>query len=384
MAHGVGMRRGLRWMVRIVAGLVVVVVVAAVALVSPVDDRPYLRTAYHSNTVGRLNAALTALPAAESKGQPVKAGWARVKLTPTLGAAADSPEKGEFRWVPLAGFGARRGAPAEGVHDDVWVKAMALESGGRRVVFVGIDALIVPREVSDAVAAELRRSPGLRREELYLGATHTHSSLGGWGDGVVAEASAGDFQPGVRVWMTHCLVEAVRGALAAMGPAEVAVGSFRAPGQVRNRLVGEAGRVDDEFSLLAVKKPDGGTAVLGAFAAHATVLGSGNRQFSGDYPGHWAAAVEKATGGMAMFIAGGVGSHSPQAGPGKDFERVEGLGARLAAETVGQVRQMRFQPQLDLALAGNATSRSSTSPPSRASPVPSPPCSPPARRWSKP
>lgn len=339
-------------MFRSLAALVVLVVVAVVALVSPVDDRPYLRTPYHSNTVGRLNAALAALPPAEAKGHPLTAGWARVKLTPRLGAAADSPEKGEFRWVPLAGFGARRGAPAEGIHDDVWVKALALESGGRRVVFVGIDALIVPREVSEAVAAELGRSPGLRREELYLGATHTHSSLGGWGEGVVAEAFAGDYQPGVRVWMTHCLVEAARAALAAMGPAELAVGSFRAPGQVRNRLVGEAGRVDDEFSLLAVRKAGGRMAVLGAFSAHATVLGSGNRQFSGDYPGHWAAEVEKATGGMALFVAGGVGSHSPQAGEGSDFERVAGLGTRLASETVGRLAQLPFQSEVDLALAG--------------------------------
>ncbi len=351
VAHGAGMRRGLRWVFRILAALVVLIGVAVVALVSPVDDRPYLRTAYHSNTVVRLNAALASLPTAPER-QVVKAGWARVKLTPTMGTAADVPAKGEFRWVPLAGFGARRGAPAEGVHDDVWVKALALESGGRRVVFVGIDALIVPREVSEAVAVELGRSPGLRREELYLGATHTHSSVGGWGEGVVAEAFAGDFQPGVRTWMTHCLVEAVRGALAGMGSAEVAVGSFRAPGQVRNRLVGEAGRVDDEFSLLVVKKAEGGTAVLGAFAAHATVLGSGNRQFSGDYPGHWAAEVEKATGGMAVFIAGGVGSHSPQTGAGTDFERVAGLGSRLALETVGRVSQMKFQSQVELAVAG--------------------------------
>ncbi len=345
------MRRVGKWIGRGLIGLVLAIVFAGVALVGPVDDRPYMRSAYHSNTLVRLSAALSSQPR-EGLRKSVRAGWARVRLTPTIGAVADVPERGEFRQVPLAGFGARRGAPAEGVHDDVWVKAVALESGDRRVVFVGSDLLIIPREVGDAASAELARNPGLRREQVYFGATHTHSSLGAWGEGVVAEGFAGGYQPGVRIWMTQCLVQAVRMAVSNLAPASVATGSFRAPGSVRNRLVGEAGRVDDEFSVLAFQGANGEKAVLGAFAAHATVLGSGNRQFSGDYPGYWAAEVEKAQGGLAVFIAGGVGSHSPRTDAGDDFDRVAGLGAKLAAETVGLIRKLDFQSEVELAVLG--------------------------------
>jgi len=345
------MRRVVKWILRMGGSLLAVVVAGVVALVGPVDDRPYIRSAYHTNTVQRLEAVFRELGQV-TEPTPVRAGWSRVKLTPRTGVTNDVPEKGEFRWVPLAGFGARRGAPAEGVHDDVWVKAVALEAGGRSIVFVGMDALIVPREVSDAAAAELLVSPGLRREQLYFGATHTHSSLGGWGEGLVAEAFAGDFHPGTRVWMTRCLVDAVRGAVSNLAPAAVASGSFQAPGQVRNRLVGDAGRVDGEFSVLAFRKATGEKAVLGAYAAHATVLGSGNRQFSGDYPGHWALEMEKAGWGMGVFIAGGVGSHSPQTGPGKDFERVAGLGERLATGTQELLGRLEFRDRVALALVG--------------------------------
>ena len=183
------MRRVVKWIVRIGCSLLAVVVAGLVALVGPVDDRPYIRSAYHTNTVQRLEAAFRESGQA-TESAPVRAGWTRVKLTPRTGVTDEVPEEDECRWGPLAGFGARRGAPAEGVHDDVWVKAVALESGGRSVVFVGMDALIVPREVSDAAAAELLVSPGLRREQLYFGATHTHSSLGGWGEGLVAHSAS--------------------------------------------------------------------------------------------------------------------------------------------------------------------------------------------------
>lgn len=345
------MRRLGKWIGRGLIGLALVLVIAGVVLVGPVDDRPYMRSAYHSNTLVRLNAAQSSQPR-EGLRAPVRAGWARVRLTPTIGATADAPERGEFRQMPLAGFGARRGAPAEGVHDDVWVKAVAVESGGRRVVFVGSDVLIIPREVADAAASELAGDPGLRREQVYMGATHSHSSLGGWGEGVVAEGFAGGYQPGVRIWMTRSLVQAVRMAVSNLAPASLATGSFRAPGLVRNRLVGEAGRVDDEFSLLAVKGTNGEKAVMGAFAAHATVLGSGNRQFSGDYPGHWAAEVERAQGGLAVFMAGGVGSHSPRIDSGGDFERVAGLGSKLATETVGLVGKLDFRTEVELVAIG--------------------------------
>ncbi len=355
------MRRLGKWIGRGLIGLVLAIVAAGVALVGPVDDRPYMRSAYHSNTLVRLDASLASQPRQDLRA-PVRAGWARVKLTPTIGANADAPERGEFRQVPLAGFGARRGAPAEGVHDDVWVKALAVESGGRRVVFVGSDLLIIPREVGDAAAAELAREPGLRREQVYFGATHTHSSLGAWGEGVVAEGFAGGHQPGVRIWMTHCLVQAARMAVSNLAPASLATGSFRAPGAVRNRLVGEAGRVDDEFSVLALKDSKGEKAVLGAFAAHATVLGSGNRQFSGDYPGQWAAEVERAQGGLAVFIAGGVGSHSPRTDAGKDFERATGLGTKLAAETLGLLGKLDFQSEVELAVVGTEVELPSLNP----------------------
>lgn len=109
----------------------------------------------------------------------LRAGFGRARLTPILGAERDEPDQGRFRAVPLAGYGARQGRPATGVHQDLWVKAVAFAAAGQTAVMVSADALIIPRKVTDLAARQVREARGLTRGALYLSATHTHSSLGG-------------------------------------------------------------------------------------------------------------------------------------------------------------------------------------------------------------
>lgn len=70
----------------------------------------------------------------------------------------DDPGDGKFRSLPLAGYGSRRGKPATGVHDDLYVKAVALRVGDRVGVMVGADALIIPAEVTDLAMRRISRS----------------------------------------------------------------------------------------------------------------------------------------------------------------------------------------------------------------------------------
>src|SRR2546428_13687049 len=107
------------------------------------------------------------------------------KLTPTLNAPQDDPGLGRFKDLPLAGYGNRNGRPATGVHDDLYVKAVALRVGDRLGVMLGADALIIPREVADIASQRLEQELKLHREQIYLSATHSHCSLGGWGEGKV-------------------------------------------------------------------------------------------------------------------------------------------------------------------------------------------------------
>jgi hypothetical protein len=326
-------KRFIRLSLRVALGLVGLIAALLLLALDGVDSRPYLRAPYYAETTTQLHARIATNRVAQAE---LSAGFGRVRLTPTVNTSQDDPAQGQFRDVPLAGYGDRAGKPAPGVHDDLFVKAVALKVGDRLGVMASADALIIPAEVSELAARRLAQELKLSREQLYLSATHTHASLGGWGEGPVAEAFAGAFQPGVRVWFADRIVAAVREAVGDLQPAAFGHGRFTAREFVRNRLVGELGRVDPEFSFAILKQPGGRTAVLGSYAAHATVLSSDMMEFSADWPGCWQQAVEQATGGLAVFLAGGMGSHSPVPAE-RGFAGAQRMGQALATTLLEQL-----------------------------------------------
>ncbi len=311
------------WRLGLGAGALLICV--TVATLEPVDYAPYFEQPYYQGTLERLQQSSSNNPVVMGE---LKAGFGRALLTP-LGRQPTQATKDGFQAAPLAGYGARKGKPAVGVHDDVYVKAVAFQVNNRIGVMVGADALIIPREVAERATAQLRKELGLAREQIYFGATHTHSSLGGWGKGKVAESFAGPYNEALSKWFSAQLEAAVRTAVEELKPAALGAGSFTAPEFVRNRLVGKLGAVDPEFTFALIKQSTGRVAVIGSYAAHATVLSAGNMEFSADYPGCWEREVEQATGGVALFLAGGVGSHSPNPGA-VGFDGAEKMGRWLA------------------------------------------------------
>jgi hypothetical protein len=326
-------KRSVRIGLRILGALLALFVIAIGVCLDGVDSRPYFKQAYYAKTAAllRIEAETNKLVRGE-----LAAGFGQARLSPTVNAPQEDPKRGHFRSLPLAGYGNRHGKPATGTHDDLYVKAVALRVQDRLGIIVGADALIIPREVEELAMERLERESGLKREQVYLSASHTHSSLGGWGEGKLAESFAGGFQPGARVWFSDCIVAAVQNAIRDLKPARFGEGRFNARQFIRNRLVGELGKVDPEFVYAVVEQEGGKRAVIGVFGAHATILSSDMMEFSADYPGAWQRAVEKATGGIALFLAGGVGSHSPVPGT-NGLAGVERMGEELARMVVEQL-----------------------------------------------
>ncbi len=321
-----------RALVRLGTGLAVAAATLGLLCLDAVDYQPYFKAPYYEETALRLDqqAAASRLSTGE-----FAAGFGKGLLTPVLNAPHHEPAKGHFRTLPLAGYGSRKGQPATGIHDDLYVKAVAFQAGSERAVMVSTDALIVPVEVANEAMTHLERDPHLRREQVYFGATHTHASIGGWGEEFVAEVFAGEFQPGIRTWWANQIVKAVREAFTDLKPAALGHGSFKAPDRVRNRLVGNLGQVDSTFNYLVVRQQEGARGVVGSFGAHATVLPASFTEFSGDYPGSWQRAVEEAMGGTALFLAGPVGSQSPMAA--KELSGAEEMGRDLAQTLLGHI-----------------------------------------------
>jgi hypothetical protein len=319
-------KRPVRIAAGIFAGLLALGGLTGVVCLDGVDTRPYFHESYYANTAARLRALEATNELARGA---LAAGFGRAKLSPTVNASRDIVSQGQFRSLSLAGYGNRHGKPATGIHDDLFIKAVALKVQDRIGVMVGADALIIPRDVEEHAMRRLEQESALKREQVYLSATHTHSSLGGWGEGALAESFAGPFQPGAQVWFADCIVAAVQSALKDFKPARFGHGRFAASKFIRNRLVGRLGEVDPDFNYAVLEQEGGKRAVLGVFGAHATILSGDMMQFSADYPGAWQRAVEEATGGMAVFLAGGVGSHSPAPGT-NGLAGVEQMGHALA------------------------------------------------------
>jgi neutral ceramidase len=341
-------KRPLRICLRVLAGLAALVVATLILCLDGVDSRPYFRESYYAQTTARLRANAETNTVARGE---LAAGFGRARLSPTVNTPQDIPDQGRFRSLPLAGYGGRHGKPAKGVHDDIYVKAVALRVGDRIGVIVGTDALIIPSEVAETAVRQLGRDAGLSREQIYFGATHTHSSLGAWGEGKVAESFAGGFQPEARVWFSDCLVAAMRDAVRDLKPAQFGHSHFAAREFIRNRLVGALGQVDPEFSYAVVKQDSGKLAVLGVYGAHATVLGSDMMEFSADYPGCWGRAIEQATGGMAVFLAGGVGSQSPVPGA-RGLAGAEQMGQALARMLIDRLPQTPLTNSVTFGMLG--------------------------------
>ena len=253
-----------------------------------------------------LSTLLFALPLsspAAEKDSPWKAGVAVKVITPA-----------EPMW--MAGYGARN-KPAEGKVHDLFVKALALEdASGQRLVLLTSDLVGIPREMAEAVTAEVAKRTKIPRANIMLTASHTHcgpvtrDSLFSMYDMPAEEAKK--IQPytdKLQGWM----IEAIVAAVADLKPAKIAVGQGTARFAVNRRkptpngFVNDAnpdGPVDHDVPVLRIEGADGKLrAVVFGYACHNTTMQF--YQWCGDYAGFAQLNLEeKHPGAVALFWDG--------------------------------------------------------------------------------
>lgn len=278
-------------------------------------------------------AAAMMLPSAARGAEELKAGVARVEITPSA-------------LMPMYGYANRKCGPANGTHDPLFAKVLVLEAGGTKMAIVTMD-------LGSIVSETLRRDVATKLDipVLLLSASHTHS-----GPAFLPSASAPaptDQGTAYLADLEHRIFGAIQTASTSMFPARLGVGRGSLQLGYNRLLLRDDGRaravfdnmerlpygpVDPEVVLLRVEDATGrARALLVHYAVHAVVLGPTSCKYSADYPGVMQSALERELGAQVMFVQGGAGDINPlfQGRSGReqdDFGVMEKMGQLLAAE----------------------------------------------------
>jgi len=236
--------------------------------------------------------------------------------------------------------------PATGIHDPIKVRALVLEAGGVRLLFLGVDLV----GMDPALVADLRRrldQLGLRYAAVIAAASHTHSGPGAYAQSTLFGLLAVDREsPRVRGRIFRAMEDAAREAERRKRAATIGTGRTEVPGLTDSRV---REPVDPELGVLKVmgtdKRP---VAVMWNYAIHGTALGRENLQLSGDVMGDASARIEEQLGVPALFVNGAVGDASPRQ---RGWDGVAAGGKTLAGAVVALWPRITADPDQRLAAA---------------------------------
>jgi neutral ceramidase len=93
--------------------------------------------------------------------QPLSSGAAMEKITPAIG-------------IPMAGYYHERAST--GIHDDLYARAVVLQSGETKAAIVTLDLISTRRQFVDKARSLIEKRTGIPAANVMISATHTHSA----------------------------------------------------------------------------------------------------------------------------------------------------------------------------------------------------------------
>lgn len=271
----------------------------------------------------------------------LRAGTARIDVTPPVGTA-------------MGGY-ASRDHGAEGIHDPLFAKALALSDGETTLLLITCDIISFNYRFIDPLLQRIEESTGVPTSHILVSNSHTHSGPLTWG--VLGEERVDDQYMEVLSEKLHSIArmatEQMRPATVGFARRDVRVGYNRRAMAHEEPLLGVPlrGPLAPYVDVMAVRDEDGAfMAAWFCHAAHAVVLGGDNYLISADYPGPAQAAVEMIHPGCtAMFAQGCCGDINAVRGRPGTFEEVRSHGHKLAGAVISALEEA--EPLSDVTLA---------------------------------
>lgn len=129
-----------------------------------------------------------------SRTYSLRAGFGMAEVNPWLG-------------MPMEGLWQQEGCRT--IHDDLFVRALAMDDGRGQALIVGFDLLFFERALADRYKASLHRALGLTPERILLNTSHTHA-----GPRITRWAYGGEADPAyldkIEAGLLRAAAEAVR------------------------------------------------------------------------------------------------------------------------------------------------------------------------------
>lgn len=277
----------------------------------------------------------------------MRAGFARERITPPIGTR-------------MMGFATRdRERGCEGVHDDLFTRALFVEHAGQQALLMGFDLCFLGREEADRLKGAIGRRIDLSPRQILLNTSHTHvgASVGTW-------AYGGFIEPD-RLYLAELEAATVRAACAAHASAREA--TLRA-GETRSRLPLSRRKKDEHGKVYRSFRPNPDGAVCDALpvclledtsgrpicllfsvSCHPSTISGW--QISAEYPGVASELLDARLGATASFFLQGAGGDAkarvigdlPDRWRVGDWEDVRRCGEIVAGE-VAQVLEAGLAP----------------------------------------
>jgi len=251
----------------------------------------------------------------------MKIGYAQNVITPSL----DRP-------VYLAGFGQNRRATT--IHDDLYVRALAIQTEDITLMLVALDLIGFFRPDVLQVFETLQASKAFKvpNPQIVIASTHTHhgpDTMGLWGPD--------DKTRGVdEVWMSatrQTIADTIAASVVDLRPASAKWTSVHVPGLIKNARNPEI--LDHELTLLQFVSEDE-TPLLTCMnlPCHPEVLWEHNPNITADYVHTLREETERRTGAPCMFFAGALGGMMTPDVKDHSFEEADSMGRKMAEEGV--------------------------------------------------
>lgn len=319
-----------------------------------------------------LVAALLILAAPSSWAQELRAGYAKVDITPT------GP-------VTMGGYDLRD-APSDGVYpgDHLYARAVVFEASGVRVAFVEGDVIGVTGH--DAFRRSIAEATGIPVSNILLGDAHNHAAPAPNADGKTEWDRV--FAGGI--------VKAAKEAVANLQPVRIGAGTGHSRIAMNRRQARPAdsdsyitfdennssqsfgkhktdspvlihefggvvrlganplGPIDDAVQLVRIDTATGkALALMIHYPCHGTSLGGRNSKVSGEWMGRMQQYVEKEFPGLGtMYLQGAAGDINPRVvggldGNKDDIKATWALGEEIGREVARVYRQLAPVPYVN-------------------------------------